>query len=212
MIDLNTYIQSNEPINGENGAPGEVDVANRPLKELVQLLNDGEANTQVRRINFKIEGAQEIGDGVTSDDVVFFNNSTNKYEKVNWNSKNALGIIDVENLIIYSFGEYTLKNINNLLPGRSYSISRAADGAIVPETDTVNSSFNIIGIAINSNTIEINKYIDSVFDSVTIDDVNISNSTVWSSQNTNIELTNRSTKVFILIQEILINHFLQLKH
>jgi len=196
MLDISTYIQANEQINGENGAPGEVDVANRPLKELVALFNEGNADTQVRRINFKIAGAQEVADGVVSDDVVWFNNTTGKYELATWDSTQAMGFIDVEALQIYSFGEYTFKNINTLVPGLSYSISKSNAGKIVPNTDTLNSSYSHMGVARDNNVIEINKFVDSVFDSVTINDVTASVATVYSSSKTEAEITNRATKIY----------------
>lgn len=196
MINIGTYIQANEQINGENGALGEIDVANRPLKELVSLFNNGNADTQVRRINFKIDGAQQIADGVISDDVVWFNNTTGKYELATWDSTQAMGFIDVENLQIYSFGEYTLKNINDLIPGNAYSISKLNAGKIVSNADVINSSYSHMGVARANNKIEINKFVDSVFDSVTINDVNSSLGTVYSSSKTETEITNRATKIY----------------
>lgn len=196
MLNIGTYIQANEQINGENGALGEIDVANRPLKELVSLFNNGNADTQVRRINFKIDGAQQIADGVISDDVVWFNNTTGKYELATWDSTQAMGFIDVENLQIYSFGEYTLKNINDLIPGHAYSISKLNAGKIVSNTDGINSSYSHMGVARANNKIEINKFVDSVFDSVTINDVSSSLGTVYSSSKTETEITNRATKIY----------------
>ena len=196
MINIGTYIQANEQINGENGALGEIDVANRPLKELVSLFNNGNADTQVRRINFKIDGAQQIADGVISDDVVWFNNTTGKYELATWDSTQAMGFIDVENLQIYSFGEYTLKNINDLIPGNAYSISKLNAGKIVSNADAINSSYSHMGVARANNKIEINKFVDSVFDSVTINDVSSSLGTVYSSSKTETEITNRATKIY----------------
>jgi hypothetical protein len=196
MINIGTYIQANEQINGENGALGEIDVANRPLKELVSLFNSGNADTQVRRINFKIDGAQQIADGVISDDVVWFNNTTEKYELASWDSTQSMGFIDVENLQIYSFGEYTFKNINDLIPGHAYSISKLNAGKIVSNTDVINSSYSHMGVARANNKIEINKFVDSVFDSVTINDITSSLGTVYSSSKTEAEITNRATKIY----------------
>lgn len=200
MISGLNYIQANEAINAENGAPGELDVANRPLKELISLFNSGDADTQVRRINFKIPAAQMITNGVTSDNVVSFDYSTNKYIKTNWNDKKALGIIDVENLIIYSFGEYTLKNINNLVPGKAYFLSQQNDGEFVAQ-DSQYASATHIGIAISSNTIEINKYIDATFASVQIDDITPSFSNTYSSNKIEELLNTRASKIYVFSDE-----------
>lgn len=195
MIENLNYIQANEAINGENGAPGELDVANRPLKELINLFNTGNANTQVRRINFKIPASQMITDGVVSDNVVSFDNITGKYVKTNWQDKKALGIIDVENLTIYSFGEYKLKNKTDLIPGKAYFLSQLTDGEYVDQ-DSEFASATHIGVAITNDTIEINKYIDATFASVQIDDVNPSFINTYSSNKIEELLNTRATKIY----------------
>lgn len=195
MIENLNYIQANEAINGENGAPGELDVANRPLKELINLFNTGNANTQVRRINFKIPASQMITDGVVSDNIVSFDNNTGKYVKTNWQDKKALGIIDVENLTIYSFGEYKLKNKTDLIPGKAYFLSQLTDGEYVDQDSSVASATHI-GVAITNDTIEINKYIDATFASVQIDDVIPSFINTYSSKKIEELLNTRATKIY----------------
>lgn len=195
MIENLNYIQANEAINGENGAPGELDVANRPLKELINLFNTGNANTQVRRINFKIPASQMITDGIISDNVVSFDNITGKYVKTNWQDKKALGIIDIENLTIYSFGEYKLKNITNLIPGKAYFLSQLNDGEYVDQ-DSQYTSATHIGVAITNDTIEINKYIDATFASVQINDVTPSFINTYSSNRIEELLNTRATKIY----------------
>lgn len=204
MINGLNYIQANEPINGENGALGEVDVANRPLKELISLFNTGDADTQVRRINFKIEAAQMVTDGVVSDDVVSYDYATSKYVKSTWSDKKALGIIDVENLMIYSFGEYTFKSKNDLISGKAYFVSQVGTGNIVDQ-DNVNASSTHIGIAISTNTIEINKFIDATFASVQIDDVTPSFTNAYSSNKVEELITTKTSKLYFYTNSTNIN-------
>ncbi len=190
--ELLAYNQAGEAINGEGGLPGEDDTLNRALKNLVTIFNTGLADTQVRRINFKITGAQEVQNGVVSDDVVYYNNLTSKYEKAVADNKNALGIIDVENLIIYSFGEYTLKNINTLVPGTAYFLHNANPGELVPFTDVANTSSTHVGVAVASNIIEINKFVDAELASVTINDNVSALNSVWSSSKVEAEIADKS--------------------
>ncbi len=175
------YFQAGESLDAENGAPGESDNLNRPLKNLVSVLENGEADVQVRRLNIKIAGAQDVGDGVVSDDAVFFNTTTNKYEKAISNNANTLGIIDVENLIIYTHGEYTLKN-TTLVAGSSYYVSTASAGSLVVFTDN-NAGITHVCEALTTTKIAINLYINSSLQvSAVIDDNNVADDTAFSSE------------------------------
>lgn len=190
-----SYVQAGEAPNGANGLPGEDDVLNRGLKNLIAKFDSGDADTQVRRINFKISGAQLVEETVISDDVVYFNQSSGKFEKAVYSDYNALGIIDVENLIIYSYGEYTFKNINNLVAGKAYHLHIGNDGELVANDNLANASSVHIGVALGTNKIEINKFVNATFSSVTIDDLNPSISKVYSSSKIE-NLVNDKTKIY----------------
>jgi hypothetical protein len=154
-VDLNTllnFIQYNEGMVGANH-PTRSDSLNRALKELVDLFNSGSADTQVHRLNIKIDSATDVDPSVEDDDFVYLNTTTGKYEKAFDNR--AIGTIDVGNLIIYINGLYQFKTISGLVPNTFYYLSTITPGTLVDETN-INRSANTVGIALASDKLLLN--------------------------------------------------------
>lgn len=141
------YINYTDPLVGENHPLALTDTLNRALKEFSAKFDEGNADTQVMRNHIKIASATDIAVGVVSDDIVWFNPATSKYEKATDSS--AVGIIDVENLMVLIFGMYQFKTLNTLVIGTKYYLSSTVAGAI---TD-LDISGVLIGTAFGTNTI-----------------------------------------------------------
>lgn len=147
LIDGINFIQYSENMIGGNHPLALTDTLNRALKEFIEKFELGDADTQVTRNHIKIDSATDIQAGVVSDEVVWFNPSTSKWEKAI--DENATGIIDVENLMVFIFGMYTFKTLNSLVIGTKYYLDETTPGGI---TDTETSQI-LIGTAFDTNTI-----------------------------------------------------------
>lgn len=141
------YINYTDPLVGENHPLALTDTLNRALKEFSAKFDEGNADTQVMRNHIKIASATDVAVGVVSDDIVWFNPATSKYEKAVDSS--AVGIIDVEKLVVYIFGMTQFKTINNLVIGTKYYL----DGASAGDITTLDISGVLIGTAFGTNTI-----------------------------------------------------------
>ena len=147
LIDGINFIQYNENMVGANHPLALTDTLNRALIEFITKLDTGGGDTQVMRTNVKIASSTDIAAGVVSDDIVWFNPSSLKWEKAI--DDNAVGIIDVENLMVLISGMYTFKTINNLTVGTKYYLDASTPGAI---TD-LDSSGVLVGTAFGTGTI-----------------------------------------------------------
>ena len=147
LIDGINFIQYNENMVGANHPLALTDTLNRALIEFITKLDTGGGDTQVLRTNVKIASSTDIAAGVVSDDIVWFNPSSLKWEKAI--DDNAVGIIDVENLMVLISGMYTFKTINNLTVGTKYYLDASTPGAI---TD-LDSSGVLVGTAFGTGTI-----------------------------------------------------------
>ncbi|MFK5883484.1 MAG: hypothetical protein QM489_03985 [Candidatus Izemoplasma sp.] len=145
------YIEYFEQMVGSNH-PSLETTLNRGLKNLATLLDTGAADTQVRRLNIKITNATDIGASVVENDVVYLNDATGKYEPAF--DDRAIGIIDIENLMIYISGVYVFKTLSTLTINERYYIDKTNPGKLVISTDA-NASSTSIGMAIDIDTIVI---------------------------------------------------------
>lgn len=141
------YINYDDVLVGENHPLGLTDTINRPTKELAAKFDAGLADTQVSRTHIKINSATDVAIGVASDDYVWFNPSTSKYEKTS--SDFVLGVIDLDLLVIYTSGLTRFKTKNDLVPGAKYYLSVTTPGAIT----TSELSGIMVGIALGTGTI-----------------------------------------------------------
>lgn len=141
------FIQYNENMVGQNHPLALTDTLNRALTEFIGKFDSGDADTQVTRTHIKLASATDIQTDVVDDDIVWFNSSTSKWEKAY--DANAVGIIDVANLIIYIFGKYTFKTLNTLTVGSKYYLNVGTPGAITLDA----SSGILIGTALTIDTI-----------------------------------------------------------
>ena len=141
------YINYDDVLVGENHPLGLTDTINRPTKELAAKFDAGLADVQVSRTHIKINSATDVAIGVVSDDFVWFNPSTSKYEKSS--TDYVLGIIDLDKLVIYTSGFTTFKTKNNLVPGSKYYLDVSQPGKIT----TSELSGIMIGIALTTTTI-----------------------------------------------------------
>ena len=147
LSDNINFIQYNENMVGSNHPLSLTDTLNRALKDFIAKFDSGNADTQVTRNHIKIASSTDIQTDVVSDDIVWFNPSSSKWEKAI--NSNAVGIIDVENLIVFIFGMCTLKTINNLVIGSKYYLDLSTPGGLT----TNDSSSILIGTAFSANQI-----------------------------------------------------------
>ena len=138
------YLNYDEVLIGENHPLGYTDTSNRPVKELSAKFDNGLADIQVPRTHIKIT-SEQLGT-VTNDDIVYLNTTTKLFEKAF--DSDAIGIIDVDNLMIYTFGVCYFQNAT-LTPGEKYYLDNSTPGAI-----TTNSASKILlGYSLSTDTI-----------------------------------------------------------
>lgn len=181
MIDNINYIGTGERIDGENAPDSRPDILNRPTKELLSLLNDGNIKTIAESVALDVS-AYTISPSVNTDDVVRFNTVNSTIEK-NTSEGNAIGIINVDNTTIYIGGKYEYQSRNDLIIGKNYFVSGLNHSDIVSE-DNPNKTDILVGIASNSNelSIKVQKILSDTNLEIVIDDNQISQSSTYSSQ------------------------------
>jgi len=121
------YIQYNEKLVGENHPLFLADTINRPIRQLVDYLQSGESDIPVARLNIKVDSISDIAFDVVNDDVVWFNPSTMKFERA---FDEMTGIIDIDNLIVYTYGMYDLKQTSTLIKGEKYYLDTTVPGKL----------------------------------------------------------------------------------
>jgi len=147
LDDSLNYIAYHEAMVGD-GHPSLESTLNRALHDLANLLDNGDADTQVRRLNIKITDPTTIDSSVVDNDVVFLNESTGKYEPAF--DERALGVIDLTTNSIYTEGLYKFKTLNTLVVNTLYYLDKTNPGKLVSQS-SVNRSSNAIGIALSSS-------------------------------------------------------------
>lgn len=146
------YITNGERIDGENAPDGRPDILNRPIKELEDGLTNGSLYVSSSLNNvFKIND-YIIDENVQTDDLVYLDNITIK-QAISENSK--LGFVNLNTNTIYTEGEYTFSNRNDLVSGSKYFMSKTLPGQIVEES-SIDASEAFVGTAVNSNKILVN--------------------------------------------------------
>lgn len=164
--DLN-YLNYDENIIGANHPLLLDDTINRPVKELCEKFDLGLADVQVPRTHIKIDSATEIEATVVNDDIVYLNQTTGKYEK-SFDTQ-ILGIIDVDNLMVYTFGMTNLKS-TTLTPGEKYYLNTSTPGAIT--TNDISGIF--IGTAYGTDKIlNVAVTVGSLFSLIAVDTDNV---------------------------------------
>ena len=146
------YITNGERIDGENAPNGRPDILNRPVKEMINSLQNGSiyVSTSLNSVFEIQEYALDLD--IQTDDLVYLDNTTIK-KALPINAK--LGFIDLSKNFIYTEGEYTFTTRNDLIVGVKYFMSKTIPGLIVAES-SLDASEAFIGTAINSNKIIIN--------------------------------------------------------
>ncbi len=187
------YVQNGELVDGENAPDSRPDVLNRPLKQfLVDLANGdiegGIASLVLSSATFTKEGT------IVTDDIVYYNTNTNRLEKAS-TQENILGIIDLTRDIITVQGTYQFTNRNDLQIGERYFSDGINPGNIV--VSSANDVTDIfVGTATDSDKISVNlqKVLSDSIINAQFDDNQISITTGWSSSKIASEIGNSYTR------------------
>lgn len=151
-IEQLNLIQAGEPLNGTgNEGAGQPDTLNRPIKELVSLMEAGQLNVYATKISVKLVDNNDFDVGVISEDVVTSNYLTGKYGLAIPSQVTVIGFADLTESIIHVIGikEFTGYTF---VPGKFYYLSKTLPGKIVPET-SADRSFVVVGVAITSSSL-----------------------------------------------------------
>ena len=146
------YILDGENLDGVGDNP---DVINRPIKELIAILEAGDdINITVQRTGFDVNESSWDSE-VETGDLVYLEITTAKYTKTPINDVvRTVGIADVENNTITTSGIFEYSDLT-LTPGRLLYFSSSVDGSWVEEGDSDASKY-LIGVAIEETKILFN--------------------------------------------------------
>ena len=141
------YIQSGELYHGEN-LVGHDDVLNRPLKQLVDGLANGEADVKAKNIIFNVDSAVDFEATVVDSDLVIYDTAIDKFRKYEYGTDDIqniiLGFADVTKALVVIKGFYDI--FSGLVEGEKYYADVA--GGL---TTTPNDIY--VGMATNVNTL-----------------------------------------------------------
>lgn len=152
LIDRINLILDGENLDGVGDNP---DVINRPIKELVSILqNGGDSNVTVQKTGFSVDPTT-WGTGVETGDFVYFSTSTNKYEKtpISEGIRN-IGLADVTNNKITTSGTFDFDG-GTMTVGRLIYLDTDNAGKFVEEGSNNASKF-LLGVVLTSETILFN--------------------------------------------------------
>ena len=148
-VDKLNLIQAGEPLNGTGReAYGEEDVLNRPLRELIQLMEQGQIDVYGTKIAYPVTDNNDFSTNVQNEDLVSYNQSTNLYDLAVDGQTAAIGFADLTNSVVHVIGlkEFTGYTFTK---GKYYYLDKNNPGKIVDE-DSANKSMLVVGIAIST--------------------------------------------------------------
>jgi len=149
LIDNINLIGVSEPLNGTgNEGIGQPDTLNRPIKNLITLMQSGSADVYSTKVDVKLVDNNSFDVGVITDDVVTVNYSTNKYGLAIPSQVTVVGFADLTHSLIHVLGVKTF-SAYTFTPGKFYYLSKTLPGKIVDETSN-DKSFVTVGVAINT--------------------------------------------------------------
>lgn len=148
-IDLINLFQAGEPLNGANSPiPGETDRLNRPIIEMIDLMEQGKFDIYSTKQSIKLVDNNDFEASVLSEQVVSLDPLTGKFSKAIPSQISVMGIADLTNSIVHSFGVKTFTTYT-FVQGTYYYLSKSLPGVIVPSTSTDKSQV-VIGAAIST--------------------------------------------------------------
>jgi len=149
-IDKINLIQAGEYLYGTGReAYGEPDVLNRPLKELVQLMEQGKFDVYSAKVAIELVDNNEFDTDVQNEDVVSMNYVNGKYDLATPDQTTVIGIADLNNSIIHVLGRKAFTGYT-FTKGYFYYLSATNPGKIVPQ-DSAEKSPVVVGVAISTN-------------------------------------------------------------
>ncbi len=153
-IDLIELFQAGEPLNGANSPiPGEIDRINRPLTQMVHLMEQGKFDVYSTKQNIKLVDNNDFEATVASEDVVSMDSLTGKFVKATPSQFAVTGIADLTNSIVHTFGVKEFATYT-FTQGMYYYLSKSTPGLLVPST-SVDKSSVVVGAAISATKLHV---------------------------------------------------------
>ena len=148
--DLISWIEAGEPLNGTGlEGSGQPDVLNRPLKDLLEIFETGQAEFFSNKIAIKVLDNNEFVVGVTTGNLVMMDMSTGKFMKAVPHKFRVVGFADLTNSLVHAGGVREMTP-GSLTKGFIYYLSKTQPGVIVPQSST-DKSYVMVGIAITDS-------------------------------------------------------------